>query len=182
LSAAAFALVCFFLRSVFSSSRIACKRLICLSAANLGKGYSSSLFKVMVRPVEQSHELPNLTQRKADFLQLLDGARNVDALRRIVVIALGAITSGPLQQSASLVVSNLRTLQCLCRPRRTLRLRGVPGLGFRLSALSLRLIERRGVTFGRLRPRLFGLRIPASGLKGGVGKTIPPSLRPWLLP
>lgn len=47
----------------------------------------------------------------------------------------------------------------------------------------LRLTERRGVTFGELRPRPFGLlRIPAFGLKGGVGMTMLPSLRPCLLP
>ena len=47
----------------------------------------------------------------------------------------------------------------------------------------LGLTERRGVTLGELRPRPFGLlRIPAFGLKGGVGKTMLPSLRPCRLP
>lgn len=53
----------------------------------------------------------------------------------------------------------------------------------RLLTAGLRLTERRGVTFGELRPRPFGLlRIPAFGLKGGVGKTMLPSLRPCRLP
>ena len=68
----------------------------------------------------------------------------------------------------------------LCRPRRTLRPRGVPGRGLRLPAPALRLIERRGVSLEEARPCVFGPpRTPAFGLKGGVGKTTLPTLRPF---
>jgi len=72
---------------------------------------------------------------------------------------------------------------CCLRPRRTLRLRGLPGLGFRLLTLMWRLAARRGVTLGELRPRPFGLlRMPASGLNGGVGNVILPTFRPCPTP
>lgn len=61
------------------------------------------------------------------------------------------------------------------RPRRTLRLRGVPWP----AVLTLRRVGRRRVAFGESctrRPRLS--RMPAFGLKGGVGRVTPPTLRP----
>lgn len=67
------------------------------------------------------------------------------------------------------------------RPRRTLRLRGVPGSGFRLTARLPRPSERRGATFGEFRTRPLPLsRMPALGLKGGVGRVTLPTLRPCL--
>jgi hypothetical protein len=64
------------------------------------------------------------------------------------------------------------------RPRRTPRLRGVA----RPAALAPRPAGRRRVVFGgsRLRPPRPS-RMPAFGLKGGVGRVTPPTLRPCLL-
>lgn len=66
----------------------------------------------------------------------------------------------------------------LC-PRRTLRLRRVPWP----TVLTLRRVERRRVAFGESCPRPPRLsRMPAFGLKGGVGRVTLPTLRPCLPP
>ena len=63
------------------------------------------------------------------------------------------------------------------RPRRTLRLRGVPWP----AVLTLRRVERRRVAFGESCPLPAGLSsTPAFGLKGGVGRETLPTLRPCL--
>lgn len=58
------------------------------------------------------------------------------------------------------------TARCVCRPRRTLRLLGVPVAGFRFAVFceTCRRPERLS-------------RMPASGLNGGVGRVTLPTLR-----
>jgi hypothetical protein len=63
------------------------------------------------------------------------------------------------------------------RPRRTLRLRGVAWP----AVLTPRRMERRRPAFVESCLRLLGLsRMPAFGLKGGVGSVTVPTLRPCL--